>query len=373
EQIAVTISIAIVGNQYFIQLNHKNEELQQETTARKQAEETLRKNERKYRALADSQGEGVGIANEKDQILFANPAAEKIFGVPAGTLEGRNLREFVDEKNRRVIESQTQIRRHGEQSTYEMEIVRDDGRLRHLLVTATAKTDQKGEFEGTIGIMRDITERKRAEEELRKSKVFQRVLLQSSPDFIFVLNNKGIIQKANRIHADHKKEDVIGKSAEMFVPPRYQGIFRKAFEQVLVTRQLQTVETEVDLPDGKHIILCRMNPMSFDDDEMSIVFVGTDITVRKQAELQRELLLGELKRANKDLEDFAFVVSHDLRDPLRGISTAVGRLFESYAEALDDKGREYLRQIEGRAQRLHNLIEGILRHSRLGRTKGIPE
>jgi PAS domain S-box-containing protein len=103
--------------------------------------------------------------------MFANPAAESIFGVPAGGLVGRCLFEFVDEKQSFFIQRQTTRRKRGEKSNYELAIVRPNGEQRNLLVTATPRFDSAGKFCGAFGIFRDITKRVRAEEKLRQASV----------------------------------------------------------------------------------------------------------------------------------------------------------------------------------------------------------
>ncbi|MFQ5572017.1 MAG: ATP-binding protein, partial [Rhodothermales bacterium] len=77
----------------------------------------------------------------------------------------------------------------------------------------------------------------------------------------------------------------------------------------------------------------------------------------------------ELERSNAELADFAYVVSHDLKAPLRAVSQLATWISEDYAECLDDKGQEKLNLLIGRIHRMHNLIEGILQYSRIGRVR----
>ncbi len=97
--------------------------------------------------------------------------------------------------------------------------------------------------------------------------------------------------------------------------------------------------------------------------------VVSDITQSKYYEEVREGLLQDLKRANTELSDFAYIVSHDLKAPLRAISSLAGWLAEDYADKLDEAGREQIQLLLKRTKRMHNLIEGILTYSRLGRLK----
>ena len=139
-----------------------------EITERKRAEEVLRKSEERYRLLIERQTEGLTIVDLEEQFVFCNPAGNEIFGVPRGGLVGRNVREFTTTETFELIRKQTEKRFSGESSSYEIEIIRPDGEKRQLLTTATPWLDKDGRIVGALAIFRDETERKRAEEALRR-------------------------------------------------------------------------------------------------------------------------------------------------------------------------------------------------------------
>ena len=135
---------------------------------RRRAEEALRESEERYRTLVENVGEGIGFVNSEEQFAFANVAAEDVFGVPPSGLLGRSLHKFAGPEQFGMIREQTYRRRAGEKSVYEIEISRPDGEKRNLLITAVPQFDSRGKFMGTFGVFRDITERKRAEEAVRR-------------------------------------------------------------------------------------------------------------------------------------------------------------------------------------------------------------
>lgn len=90
---------------------------------------------------------------------------------------------------------------------------------------------------------------------------------------------------------------------------------------------------------------------------------------RKQTEGQQTVLLDELERANKELEAFAHVVSHDLKAPLRGIRSIVGWIAEDYAQKLDQRGKEYLENLEIQTRRMNTFIEDLLQYAAIGKTR----
>ena len=150
-------------------------------TERKRAEEALRESESRYRALFENVGEGIVLVDAEERIVSANPAAETIFGVSPGDLAGRDLQEFVTPERDAALRKETRLRQAGQESIYETEITRPDGEERNLLVTSSPLLDQFQQYEGAIGVFRDITERKRAEEALRESEERFSTVFRASP------------------------------------------------------------------------------------------------------------------------------------------------------------------------------------------------
>jgi PAS domain S-box-containing protein len=137
--------------------------VKEDITGRKQAEDRLRESEALNRTVIENVGEGIGIVDLQEKFFFANPAAEKIFGVPAGRLVGRNLREFTQPGHFEAIVQQSSRRQSGATDTYEVEVTRPDSEQRTLLVTAVPQRDRQGTVTSTFGVFRDITERKMVE------------------------------------------------------------------------------------------------------------------------------------------------------------------------------------------------------------------
>lgn len=90
---------------------------------------------------------------------------------------------------------------------------------------------------------------------------------------------------------------------------------------------------------------------------------------RKEFQAKQEQLLKEVKSANQDLKDFAYIVSHDLKAPLRGLHSLADWLLKDYQDCLDENGKEMLELMQKRVKRMNDLIEGVLEYSRVGRIK----
>ncbi len=103
----------------------------------KEKEQALKESEERYRDLVENTGEGLGVVDADETFIYANPAACEIFGLPSEKLIGKNLLSFLDEGAVEEIRKQTALRSEGHKSMYELEIIREDGERRWLIVTAT--------------------------------------------------------------------------------------------------------------------------------------------------------------------------------------------------------------------------------------------
>jgi PAS domain S-box-containing protein len=149
----------------------------------------------------------------------------------------------------------------------------------------------------------------------------------------------------------------------------------RSLVQALETGETQTVESTTRLPNGEEKAwLARYAPVrSAEGGTLGVATVVLDITERKRAEAERERLIAALERSNQDLDQFAYVASHDLKAPLRGISNLSQWIEEDLQGVMTDETREQMRLLRGRVERMEALINGILDYSRAGRMRGRPE
>ncbi len=181
------------------------QQIQTELNERKQADMALEQSEARYRMLIENVGEGIGFVNPEEQFTFVNPAAESIFGVPAGSLLGRNLSEFTTQGSVDMIQEQTRQRRTNKKSVYEFEINYMEREKRFVLVTAVPQFGTQGQFAGTFGVFRDITERKKTEQALYEvqnllvsEKELLSTTLMSIADGVIVTDSDGSVILFNR-------------------------------------------------------------------------------------------------------------------------------------------------------------------------------
>ncbi len=225
-------------------------------------------------------------------------------------------------------------------------------------------------------IVREMAERKQAEEALRESEARMRAIFDTAVDGIVTIDEHGTIEHFNPAAErmfGYTEAEVVEKNVSMLMPSPYH----EAHDGYLA-HYLQTGEKKI-IGIGREVVGLRKDGTIFPMD-LAVgetrqgerrMFTGTvrDISERKQAEEQRDRLLQELESANEELKNFGYVVSHDLKAPLRAIGSLADWLSTDYADKFDDEGKEHMRLLISRVHRMDGLIDGILQYSRVGRVK----
>jgi PAS domain S-box-containing protein len=369
--------------------------LMREVAERKRAESALKESEKRYRNLINNVGEGVCIVNPNECFTFSNPAGEKIFGVESGELKGRSLSEFVEDKTFLAIKSQTERRKKGKSSVYDIEIKTANGKKKQLIITCSPMFDKAGNFTGTFGIFRDITERKRAEEERVAALKMAADVMENILDGITITDMNGKITDMNRAamkQLGYTKEEAIGKMlGRLVIAEQDMPRFIESSKKLASGETVEAQEYLSKRKDGStfpaSITLSFL--MDHKGSPTSIIVVHRDITNHKRVEEKLQQYATELEQNNQEIKQFAYIVSHDLRAPLvnlKGFSSELRSSIASIQEATDSAVRylnpekkcilgkvinedvpEALGFIESSVTRMDNFINLVLKLSRIGR------
>lgn len=178
-----------------------NEKLQQKITEFTNAEERLERSERKYRSLVETIQEGMGIVDPDENIVFANSSFCDILGYSQEELIGMNLRDLVPEEEFQKILKGTAKRKKGISDQYELVMKRKDGELRYIKNSVSPWINQEGEFQGTLGMVIDITEQKRAGDTLKKAEEEKAIILDSITEHVVYHDENLKILWANKAAA----------------------------------------------------------------------------------------------------------------------------------------------------------------------------
>ena len=145
-----------------------------------ESENRLAESEERFRTLVENQGEGIILVDDSETIYFANRAAESILGVGEGELIDKNMRDFASKEQFEMIKRQSRLRKKGEKTSYELELIRPDGKKRNILMSGAPWIDKIKGYNGSLGIFSDITEQKKAIEAERDQRTLAEALRDSA-------------------------------------------------------------------------------------------------------------------------------------------------------------------------------------------------
>ncbi len=343
---------------------------------RKQAEKALRESEEKFSVAFRASPQQVIITRIKDDItLDVNDSftratgftREETIGHPATELDIW-LNPGDRERMLRVVNEQ------GRLYNEEFDFCKKSGEI-HTNLLSVEKVNIGGD-ECLLSILTDITERKEMEKTLR----FSDAAFKSIHESVIVTNLEGEITLWNEI------------SEQLFGLKAYEVMGKKFLEvvEVVETYSGEKQDRIKNIQDQGHwederLYRTRKGDIWVDVHLQDIVgngkhygrvMLASDITQRKQAEAELKRALAELEESNaklaatnKELEAFSYSVSHDLRSPLRSIDGFSQALLEDYEGKLDETGQDYLNRLRGASQKMGELIDGMLKLSRLTRSE----
>jgi PAS domain S-box-containing protein len=344
-------------------------------TARKRAETQLKGQLAFIETLLDTIPNPVFYKNTEGRYLGCNSAFESLHGMTASQIVGKTVFEMGPEQiARRYHEQDQDLFQHPGKQHYECQVRSAQGELRYVMFDKATFTNAAGQVGGLIGIMSDTTERKRAEEEIRAQKDLLSDILTNIPAFVFWKDRHSTYLGCNETFARSAgvdcPENIVGKTDYDLAWKGDAEAYRHDDKQVMDSGEprLAFEETQTTDEGGRISLLTSKIPLRGASGEVvGILGVYVDITERQLAEERQATLLKELESINCELKDFAHIVSHDLKAPLRAIRTLAEWMTTDLGDRLGEEGKEQMRLLLGRADRMQNLINGVLEYSRIGR------
>ena len=356
---------------------------------RLRAEESLRVSEEKFRAIFNSTFQFIGLLRPDGVVLEVNQTALDFVGARQVDVTGRPLWETPWWTTASAIQQKLKTAvaacAGGEFIRFETEHTGRDGQL--IIVDFSLKpiTDDAGKVVQFVAEGRDVTKRKRAEDTLRESEERHRSIVQSLSDIVWLVDEDTRIKYVTASctgQLGYDEKDLLGKKGIELVHPEDLPGIKQVFGTVLADENLfQPTEFRLRHADDRWIQIEALGKnMLAHPAVQGIVLTTRDITERKQAEAEIRKLNEELEQrviertaqleaANKEMETFAYSVSHDLRTPLRSINGFSQALLEDYSDVLDTTGQDYLHRVRAASQRMGQLIDDLLQLSHLMRVE----
>jgi two-component system sensor kinase FixL len=334
-----------------------------------------------WRALAGvvaHSDDAIAAIDMNGRLTAFNTGAERLYGYPSAEVIGMATSQFsalgtppdapgpsASAVAARIFAGEQGIR-------FETVRVHRDGTVKDVSIVVSPVYDERGEVAGVSSVTRDISERKKADQVLADGAARITAIVETAVDGILSIDEHGVIDTVNgaveRLFG-YSAAELVGQNVSMLMPsPTHEG------HDGYLDSYLDTGRKRV-IGIGREVVGRRKDGTNIDLDvsvnEMQVggrrMFTGIlrDISERKKIEQALAGRAAALARSNAELQQFAYVASHDLQEPLRKISSYVEILSTDYAEHFDDQAREYIGFAVDGAHRMRRMIVDLLAVSRL--------
>jgi len=260
--------------------------------------------------------------------------------------------------------------------------------------------DLKGNVQGVLNFAIDTTDQVRARQKVEDSERQFRSVLQRSPSIFLILAGREMrIAFANRplLESWGKDESILGRPLLEVLPELADQPFPIILDKVYTTGEAHYgyEEKAVVIKNGKPTELfynyaylpvqesdgpiTGVNVMATDMTEQVVARIRVEESERKYRELSEQLeaivqeRTNELQRSNDDLQQFAHVASHDLKEPLRKLRTFINRLTDEFGSSIPAKGQGYIEKLHAASLRMYDMIDGVLRYSSINQGEQVIE
>ena len=360
--------------------------LARERQARKEAEKILEEKSRELYTLSrklkndlnetttelegvfDNLVDAYVLMDIKGNVVKMNQTATALFGYNIAT-EKINVLSLIYEKDMPyAMESFHSLLKDGAFSDYQARVNTKNKGVRNVHINASIIKDETGKTIAAQGIVRDITQELLNAQQLEEQRRQLAVIVDNSSLGI-VLTQFGKILQTNKAF-----ENILGYTKEELINKEVKYISLK--EEYPSSRLQMDALNKGDIDNfsinkryikkNKTIIWARTNVAAVRHIDGSIkyqVALIEDISEEIKNEEERKQLIKDLKHKNQDLNDFAHIVSHDLKSPLRGMDTLINWIQEDYADAFDEKATQTFTMLLNKVSKMDSLIDGILKYS----------
>lgn len=335
-------------------------------------ENKLKESEEKYKKIFELSPEATVILDNKGNILDVNARLYDWLGYKPEEVVGKNIIDlpFLTKESKSRIKEKFALRILGKEvPPYEVDFI--DSRRKKLVgrIVGAPIKNEEGKIVREIVMISNVTEQKRIEETLRKSEERLIRFMNSATESFILLDHALNIVELNKLALESfglSRREIIGKNLLELDPIlKESGRYEKYMEVIRTGKSFSADDGILHAKFGMINVAIKAFKVG---DGLGIIIV--DITSRKQMEKEFIQALEELKRKNKELDDYTYTVSHDLREPLITIQGLSEMLYRKYGDKLDRSMVPYIRRISSASQWLERLVSDLLELSRAGKKAG---
>jgi PAS domain S-box-containing protein len=322
-------------------------------------------------AIIDSTDDAIISKNLNSVITSWNLGAERMFGYKRDEVIGKSILILIPDD---LLQEEgyilSKIMKGEKVEHYETTRVGKNEKEIKVSLTISPIIDDTGVVIGASQIARDITQIREAE----AKQAMLAAIIESSEDAIVSKDLNGIVTSwnpaAQRLFG-YKPEEMIGQPIYKLFPEDRMDEEPRILERIRKGERVEHFDTVRRSKDGKLLdISLTISPIKDKTGKITGASkIARDISDRKRQEKLLKDKTEELERSNRELNDFAYIISHDLKAPLRAIGSLASFLQMDYSDKLGPEGVEMLDLMVGRVKRMNNLIEGVLQYSRVGRVR----
>lgn len=342
--------------------------------------EAARMSEEMFRLAMNNAPIGMALVSPEGKWLRVNRAICELVGYSEEELLVTDFQTIThpEDLDKDLAHLQRMLRREIDFYHMEKRYIRKNGEHVWILLSVSLVWDNEDKPRYFISQIQDIDARKKAEAALQISKERLELALQAGQ-----LGTWDWDVLADEVHYDTRWAEMLGYQLAELAPLR--ATWEKAIHpddkasvmaalEAHLQGETETYEAEHRLQhkDGRWVwILTKGKVIERDQNGKPLRLCGThlDVTLQRHAQEELAAFARALERSNKELEDFAHIASHDLKEPLRGIRNYSTFLLEDYEDVLDEDGQNKLHTLVRLTSRLEDLIEELLHYSRVGRTE----
>ncbi|HEY2581470.1 MAG TPA: PAS domain-containing sensor histidine kinase [Mucilaginibacter sp.] len=294
-------------------------------TDRREAEENHRRSEYRYRQIVETAQEGIWTIDENEKTNFVNKKICDILEYSPQEMMGKKLYDFIDKEGKAYAIQCIERRRQGVKENLDFRYVTKSGKNVWANISTNPIFDETGKYRGALAMLIDITQRKLNEEALKKSEANLRTIFENTDSAYVLFSSEMKIISFNALAQKFSEEQnniqlKINASIKHYFTPERWVFIKKTLNKI---KRESIVNYEISLPnaDGsaKWFDVRWLIVKNSDNKNCGFILTHNDITKEKLIALEREKITADLIKHNSDLEQFTYIISHNLRAPVANI------------------------------------------------------